>query len=317
MDNMDHVKLGKTGITISTIGAGTWQWGDHSLWQYGKSHSENDIREAFFTSVESGIHLFDTAESYGTGASERYLGKYVNDQGIAEDKNLIIATKMFPFPWRLRKKEVIRAARASLQRLQIAKIDLFQMHFPTPPIPIETWMEGMADAVREGFIRAVGVSNYSMQQMIRAQGKLNQFGIPLASNQVIYNLLNRSVEKNGLLARCKENGITLIAYSPLAKGMLTGKYTPENRPPGLRGRMYHRNFLQSIQPLLALMREIGDGQGHKTIAQVALNWVISKGAVAIPGAKNSRQARDNAGAMGWRLTPDEINALDLASDQLR
>jgi aryl-alcohol dehydrogenase-like predicted oxidoreductase len=315
MDSQDRINLGKTGIIISTIGAGTWQWGDQMLWQYGKSHSESDIKEAFLSSVGSGVNFFDSAESYGMGASERHLGKYIQEQRIEfENTKLIVATKMFPFPWRLAKKDVIRAARRSLQRLGIQSIDLFQMHFPTPPIPIETWMDGMANALESGLIRAVGVSNYSIEQMVRAQNALSKREIPLASNQVIFNLLNRSVEKNGLLDKCVENGITLIAYSPLGKGMLTGTYTPENLPPGLRGRMYSPNYIQRIQPLLGLMREIGAGHNNKTITQVALNWVISKGAVAIPGAKNPRQALDNAGAMGWRLTPDEVSALDHASD---
>jgi aryl-alcohol dehydrogenase-like predicted oxidoreductase len=133
---------------------------------------------------------------------------------------------------------------------------------------------------------------------------------------VEYHLLNRKVERNGVLARCRELGVTLIAYSPLGRGLLTGKYTPEARPKGLRGLLTGRARLAAIQPLLTLMREIGQGHGGKTTSQVALNWLMVKGVVPIPGAKSGRQARDNAGALGWRLSEAETAALDEASMKL-
>jgi aryl-alcohol dehydrogenase-like predicted oxidoreductase len=120
------------------------------------------------------------------------------------------------------------------------------------------------------------------------------------------------VERNGVLERCRELGVTLIAYSPLAKGMLTGKYTPENRPPGLRRRLFHPADLAAMQPLIRLMRETG-----RPPSEVALNWLLSKGVVPIPGAKNARQAEENAAALGWRLSPDEVAALDQASAKLQ
>jgi aryl-alcohol dehydrogenase-like predicted oxidoreductase len=132
----------------------------------------------------------------------------------------------------------------------------------------------------------------------------------LASNQVEYNLLNRKVERNGVLNRCRELGVTLIAYSPLAKGMLTGKYSPEIRPPGLRRRLFHPTDLAAMQPLIGLLRELGSAHEARTPAQVALNWLLCKGVVPIPGAKNARQAADNAAALGWRLSATELVALD-------
>jgi aryl-alcohol dehydrogenase-like predicted oxidoreductase len=110
--------------------------------------------------------------------------------------------------------------------------------------------------------------------------------------------------------------VTLIAYSPLAKGLLTGKYTPENPPAGTRGRLFRPDYLARIQPLIGLLREIGAGHEGKNPNQVALNWTISKGTLPIPGAKNARQAQENAGALGWRLTADEVAALDTASDRV-
>jgi aryl-alcohol dehydrogenase-like predicted oxidoreductase len=139
----------------------------------------------------------------------------------------------------------------------------------------------------------------------------------LVSNQVQYNLLHREPERDGLLDLCRDLDITLIAYSPLAMGVLTGKYTPENPPSGIRGRRYKRQFLTQIQPLIALLVEIGQAHGGKIPAQVALNWLMCKGAVPIPGAKNARQAEENVGALGWRLADEEVAALDAASEAIQ
>jgi aryl-alcohol dehydrogenase-like predicted oxidoreductase len=144
---------------------------------------------------------------------------------------------------------------------------------------------------------------------------LSKRGVPLASNQVNYSLLNRNVEKNGLLKACKELGVTLIAYSPIAKGVLTGKYTTEITPPGMRENSYDKERLTQVQPLIRLMREIGQAHNDKSPPQVALNWLICKGAVPIPGAKNGHQAHENAGALGWRLTDEEVTALDETSSK--
>jgi aryl-alcohol dehydrogenase-like predicted oxidoreductase len=151
-------------------------------------------------------------------------------------------------------------------------------------------------------------------QMQRAYTILSKYNLPLASNQVEYHLLNRTVEKNGLLDRCKELGVRLIAYSPLAKGLLTGKYTPETPPPGLRARQ-PMGRMKALPSLIAEMSEIGKGHESKTPSQVALNWLICKGTLPIPGAKNVKQAEENAGALGWRLTAEEVRALDNTSDK--
>ncbi|MEJ2600612.1 MAG: aldo/keto reductase [Anaerolineales bacterium] len=189
-------------------------------------------------------------------------------------------------------------------------VDLYQIHWPFPPIPIETWAEGLADAIEMGLTRAVGVSNFNEEQMRRAYSTLAARGVHLSSNQVEFNLLRRKVELNGLLKACRDLGVTLIAYSPLAQGSLTGKYSPDKPPPGLRGRRYPRSYLERIQPLLRRMEEIGAVHGEKTQAQVAINWCICKGTVPIPGAKTSQQANENASSFGWRLDADEVAALD-------
>ncbi len=291
------------------LGLGAWSWGDRMVWNYGKGFTDADIELGFKISLENGVYFVDTAEIYGNGRSERLLGQFLK----RTETPVIVATKFFPLPWRWTASSVTRALRASLERLEIDRVDLYQIHFPSPIVPVETYVEGLAAAHRLGLTRAVGVSNYDKNQMQRAYTVLSKYEIPLASNQVEYHLLNRTVEKNGLLARCQELGIRLIAYSPLAMGLLTGKYTPENPPPGMRGAKY-ANVLKEMQPLLRLMTEIGQDWGGKVAAQVAINWCICKGTLPIPGAKNVAQAQLNAGSAGWRLTPEQIKALDHVSD---
>jgi aryl-alcohol dehydrogenase-like predicted oxidoreductase len=303
------ITLGNTDIQIPMMGVGTWAWGGRSYWGFGQDYNEADVRGAFEECLEQGINFFDTAEIYGSGKSELLLGKFAG----STDQPVVIATKFWPFPWRLWKGRLITALQGSLERLRMDQVDLYQVHMPFPPIPIETWAEGLAEAVDKGLARAVGVSNYDISKMRRAQSVLAAHGIPLASNQVEYSLLNREVEFNGLLAACKDAQVTLIAYSPLEQGLLTGKYTPDNPPPGIRGFRYRSSLLQRIQPLIHLMREVGDLHGGKTLAQVAINWTICKGAVPIPGAKNVHQARENIGALGWYLSDDEVKGLDDAS----
>jgi aryl-alcohol dehydrogenase-like predicted oxidoreductase len=291
------------------MGLGAWAWGDKSMWNYGHGYTDADIEQAFQTSLAAGINLIDTAEVYGSGRSERLTGSLLKTTGTS----ILIATKFMPFPWRLGRNELMHALDHSLERLGLDHVDLYQIHWPFPPMPVEFWVEQLALAVRSGKTRTAGVSNYNKTQMQRTITILSKYNIPLASNQVEYHLLNRTVEKNGLLDRCKELGVRLIAYSPLAKGLLTGKYTSQNPAPGLRSTKFAR-VQKELPKLIALMTEIGQGHGGKIPAQVALNWLICKGTLPIPGAKTGKQAEQNAGALGWRLTAEEVKALDDASD---
>lgn len=310
--DFERVALGATNLRISPLGTGAWQWGDTMFWQYDQSGAgDAAIETAFQASLAHGINFFDTAEIYGRGQSERLLSQFIERAGWP----VVVASKFFPYPWRLKRADLLRALRSSLQRLGLAQLDLYQIHWPSPWMPLETWMDGLADAVEAGLVRAVGVSNYNVEQTQRAHTALARRGIPLASNQVEYSLWQRKPETSGLLEMCRQLNITLIAYSPLAQGLLTGKYSPANPPGGARSVRYRRD-LARVQPLTATLHAIGAAHG-KTPAQVALNWLICKGTVPIPGARNARQARDNAGAMGWRLAADEVATLDRAAEQAK
>lgn len=293
------------------MGLGAWSWGDRAVWQYGRGYTQESVREAFRNSVSEGIQFVDTAEVYGGGRSERLLGQFIAES----DQPVLVATKFFPMPWRVRRNSIPAALRASLGRLRLESAALYLIHWASPLWSIERMMEGMALCVEASLTRTVGVSNFDQSYMLRAYSTLARHNIPLAANQVHYSLLNRHVEKNGLLARCVELGVRVIAYSPLEMGLLTGKYGPNTPPPGNRGTRYS-HMLPRIGPLLKLMTEIGQDHGGKANSQVALNWVIRKGAMPIPGAKNADQALQNVGALGWELTDEEMAKLDEVSDQV-
>jgi aryl-alcohol dehydrogenase-like predicted oxidoreductase len=302
-------KAERSSLNSIRMGLGAWSWGDRVVWQYGRGFGPLDVGQAFSASIAEGIGLVDTAEVYGSGRSERLLGELIAQAEVRP----LIATKFFPWPWKFSRESFQSALRASLGRLHLPAVDLYQVHRPTPLINPETLMQWMADSVEAGLVQWVGVSNFGQRDMLRAYSELARRKLMLASNQLHFSLLSREVERNGLLARCNELGVRLIAYSPLEMGLLTGKYDLSHPPPGNRALRY-ANILGRIQPLLKLMTDIGQDHGGKSNAQVALAWVLAKGALPIPGAKNAAQAIDNAGALSWSLGEKEVQLLDLASD---
>lgn len=306
------VQLGSSDLQVSPLGIGTWAWGDRMYWGYGKGYTNSDLRTAFEIGVGAGVTFFDTAEVYGLGQSERLLGDFAR----SATRPVVIASKFYPFPWRLSPHQFRSALRASLKRLGVERVDLYYIHWPLGPRPIDVWVSALANVVEMGLARAAGVSNFNVEQMRRAHAILSERGIPLAANQVHYSLLHREPERSGLLDACRELGVSLVAYSPLESGLLTGKYTADNLP---RSRM-RRSFInmtpervEAAQPLLNLLREISESHG-KTPAEVALNWTICKDTIPIPGAKNARQATANVAALGWQLTNDEVATLDQVSE---
>ncbi len=314
----DHrTTLGLTDVGVPRMGVGAMTWGDPSgrarwtpakLAYGGGPASRDEEQRAFDASVAAGATLFDTAEMYGAGASERRVGE------LAHGRDVLIATK-FPPSMLSRADAMPRALERSLELLQRTNVDLYMHHFPTRRVSIPDLMRLMADAVEQGKVRAVGVSNYSASQMRLAHAVLAERGVPLASNQVEYSLLHRQPETDGVVEACRELGITLIANQPLANGALTGKYLSGPRPTGFRRFMprFRGQQRAATGPVVALLREIAEAHG-RTPAQVALRWLIENDIVLpIPGAKNSRQAADNAGALTLTLTPAEIEALDRAT----
>ncbi|HEY8597029.1 MAG TPA: aldo/keto reductase [Thermomicrobiales bacterium] len=307
------ITLGRSGITTAPLGVGTWAWGEQRFWGYGQEYGREDVAAAFAASVATGVTLFDTAEIYGQGESERIVGDLARQSAAP----IVVATKFAPLPWRMGARTVRQALDASLNRLGMASIELYQIHFPYSLISIEALMDALADAVADGKVRAVGVSNYSAEQTKRAHEALARRGVPLATNQIQYSLLARKPEADGTLAACRALGVTVIAYSPLAQGLLTGKYlTGSTAPVGLRSWQpaFRPQRLRRLSGLLDLIKGIGEDHGGKTPAQVALNWLIQQeGVLPIPGAKTASQATSNAGALGWALRPAEVEALALAS----
>jgi aryl-alcohol dehydrogenase-like predicted oxidoreductase len=304
------ITLGQNGPAVVPLCVGTWAWGDKLFWNYGSNYGATEVEAAFKTSLDAGVNFFDTAEVYGNGLSEELLGQFIKKT----TQPVQIATKFGPLPWRLTGKSVSEALSASLKRLQVEQITLYQVHWPFSfLLSQETLMNALADEVKQGRIQAVGVSNYTSEQMREAHKILANRGVPLAANQVRYSLLSRQVEKQGIVSTARELGVKILAYSPLAQGLLTDKYTPQEQPSGARkfDSRFSESGIKKIELVMSTLRKMGKKR-DRTPAQVALNWLICQnGVIPIPGAKNAKQAAENAGALGWNLSQDEVNQLEL------
>jgi aryl-alcohol dehydrogenase-like predicted oxidoreductase len=313
------MRLGRSDLEVSSVGTGTWQWGGAFYWGYGRSYTDADLTAAYAASIENGINWFDTAEIYGRGRSELILGRHVNgsipgDQTTSSSTKPLIATKFFPYPWRFHRSSFRRALKASLKRLNTESIDIYQIHFPFRPRSFEYWVDALADAAQDGLVKAVGVSNFSAEQTKCAHELLDRKGIVLATNQVGYSLLNRKIESNGILETCRDLNVSVISYGPLAEGLLTGKYRPDNPPPFMRKWRWARKRLKMLPPLISLMSDIASAHDASP-SQVALNWLMRRGTLPIPGAKSAMQAKDNAVSMTWSLSNGEFEALNAATER--
>ena len=311
---MENITLGQNGPSVTPLCIGTWAWGDKLFWNYGDGYGPEQLEAAFTAALEAGINFFDTAEIYGLGLSEELLGQFMQKA----QQPVQMATKFGPLPWRFTGQSVSDALTDSLKRLQVARVELYQVHWPfTFFLSQETLMNTLADEVKQGRIGSVGVSNYSASQMREAQQILAARGVPLAVNQVRYSLLTRQIETNGILATARELGVTILAYSPLAQGLLTGKYTPDRAetPGGARkiDPRFSKEGLQKIAPVISLLNTLGE-KYDRTPAQVALNWLIAQGnVIPIAGVKTAQHVKQNAGALGWSLNTDEIGQLEQVS----
>jgi aryl-alcohol dehydrogenase-like predicted oxidoreductase len=315
---MTHASITLPGTTIAIppLGLGTWAWGDKATWGmggYDADLSERTIREAWDASLDAGVTFIDTAELYGNGESERIIGRLLaEDRAANRGTTPILATKFFPAPWKLNvKSALLGSLRASVERLGVEQVHLYQIHGPISLRGHGALADALAAGHEAGLLAAIGVSNYSIQEMRAIERELRARGLRLATNQIEFSLLRRSPESSGLIAACRELGVVPLAYSPIGQGRLTGKYSAANPPPGKRGFSAHA--MELVDAVVAELRRIGAQHDGHTPSQVALNWLIAKGAVPIPGAKNRKQAEENAGALGWSLSEAEVAALDACS----
>jgi aryl-alcohol dehydrogenase-like predicted oxidoreductase len=304
---MEHRRIGSSDLSVSAVGMGTWQWGSRRYWRYGKDYGREDIKATIDKAVEIGIDFIDTAEVYGGGISERLIGELV-----PKDK-FTIASKFNPL--HLASSHIIGRAERSIQRLQVKSIDLYQIHWHNPTLSLRGLMKNMEKLVRDGKIRAIGVSNFGVGTLDESRSFLSRCDI--ASNQVRYNLLHRNPEESGMLDYCRKEKLSIIAWSPLEQGILAGKWKSKAEVRGGRriNRYYRGANFERAQTLVETLREVSAAHG-KTAAQGALAWLIrNPEIIVIPGARSPKQAEDNAGAAGWSFIAAELKKLDDAYAQ--
>jgi len=296
-----------------TLAIGTWAWSPSATWgkEAGANTDEATNGEAFKAAIDAGLTFFDTAEVYGE--SEERIGRYLEALPPDERSKIAIASKYIPLPWHLRSSNVVSHLKTSLEKLKMNKMDLYQIHGPALSVrSVETWAHGLADALEANLCDQVGVSNYNSEQVRRTKAVLESRGHKLASNQIEYSLLKRRPETSGLIGKCAEMGVAILAYSPLAMGRLTGKvYAAADT----KERWFARGGYTETQleALLKELRRIGATHGDATPAQVSLAWTIAKGTVPIAGAKTAKQAKENVAASQIVLSADEVAALDALS----
>jgi aryl-alcohol dehydrogenase-like predicted oxidoreductase len=319
--NIKKRQLGRTGIEITPIGLGTWQLAggkgfDALVWQGVSDEATNEIIKA---AMDGGINWFDTAEAYGMGRSEQRLAAALQQAG-ARDEDVVIATKWFP---------AMRTAgslgRTIVRRRRCLKpyaIGLYQIHQAIALSTPKAQMDAMAELVELGLIRCAGVSNFPAWMIKKAHAALAAHGIPLASNQIKVSLLDRHIETSGVLKTCKELGMTVISWSPLEMGVLTGKFHADpsllkDRPIGRR--LYMERQMKRSRELIAGLEEIASANGVSA-SVVALSWLVNfygETVVAIPGASKVTQVEQNLMANQLKLTDKEMDRLDRLSSSFR
>lgn len=297
-----------TAKKVSKIGLGTWQFGA-SEWGYGEQYAQQEARAIVRRALNLGVTLFDTAEIYGSGRSERILGQALGD----DRRSVFLSTKVFPI---VPGAFVVRhRATASAHRLGVPRLDLYQAHWPNPLVGDGTIMRGMRSLQRAGLVSEVGVSNYSLARWRAAENALSS---RVLSNQVEYSLVHRSPERD-LLPFAEAHGRVIIAFSPLAQGLLSGRYHTASRPADrvrATSPHFHPENLERTSGLIAVLREVADAHSA-TPAQVALAWIIHQPAVvAIPGASSVRQLESNVAAAEIELADDEYQALHAVSARI-
>lgn len=313
-------RLGKTDLLVSPIGLGVMELsgGGGLLGRMYPVIPQEEKNAIIKAAVDGGINFFDTAEMYGAGVSEESLANGLKAAGIA-DKDVIIETKWQPI---LRTaNNISKTIDDRLRFLGGYSISNYMIHQPMSFSSPEAEMNAMADLVEAGKIKSVGVSNFNPARMRRAYAALDKRGLPLALNQVRYSLIHREIETDGTLETARELGVTIVAYTPLGSGILSGKYhkNPEllEQKTGLRKNLLKRK-IERTRMLIAALDEIAVTH-DVTVAQVALNWVIhfnGEIVVTIPGATKVWQAQESAGAMNFVLSANELEKIDQISRKL-
>lgn len=359
IEDKDRVKIGT--LDVPRLGIGTISWGLRGFGGIAdwiertvlrSTGAVNSAEAVMLASLYKGIDFFDTAERYGNSFSTAIGGGYGETEELIArtllqvNAKAIVATKFTPTPWRTTVQSVVEACEASRERLGVDVIDLYQIQMPDIVQPFaqvpfapkewsepkdEIYWEGLAECYKRGIVANVGVSNYGPTLVRRAHAFLKARGVPLASNQISYSLLYRNEGAQATVDTCRELGITVLAYFPLAMGILTGKWKSDDLyrqmgvgPVGepVNPELTGKSTLEQLEiakvaaqsaPLLRELETIAEARG-KMVPQVALNWIICKGAVPIPGARTASQVVSNAGSLGWRLSSDEVQRLEAAAD---
>ena len=314
-------QLGKTDIEVTPIGLGAMEFaGGRGFFKFMLGPVEPEVQdEVIKVALDSGMNLIDTAEIYGSGYSECSVSRGLQAAGQTPG-DVVITTKWFPMMKRA--KSMRKSVAKSTERLSPYPIDLYLVHMPFSVSSVKTQMDEMADLVESGMISAVGISNFSKDRMIKAHEALAERGIPLATNQVNFSLLKRGIEFNGTLEAAKELGVTIMAYTPLSQGVLTGKLhsNPEllEVMPRMRRSRVGR-YLKKTEKLVETLETIAL-EHNATAAQVTLSWTTNyhgDTVIAIPGASKTYQAKQNAGAMRISLSSEQMETISSLSLDLK
>ncbi|KAI8066448.1 NADP-dependent oxidoreductase domain-containing protein [Gongronella butleri] len=296
-------------LQVPPLAIGTWQFGDTTYWGWTPK-AVKDAHEAFDLAHQLGLTFFDTAEVYGKGESEREIGKFRASYDAAELDKQVIATKFMPYEERTQFPDVLLSAlKDSLDRLGMTKGDLYQIHAPIHPASIEVVGNALADAVAAGLVKAVGVSNYDADEIRTMHATLKARGVPLASNQVSFSLIRTSPLKTGLIKVCHDLGVAILAYSPIGMGLLTGKFGYKGPWPEARNRLFSSLDSDQLKLLLETIKDLS-AKYNTTQVAIALNWTIVKGTIPLAGVRTAEHVGQNAKALGFRLAPDDVAALD-------
>lgn len=288
------------------FGVGTWAWGDRLLWGYGRDYNRDDLSAAFRRYLNDGVRFFSTSPAFGEGDSERILGEF----NAQTQLDLLIATKYVPRLWHLRRTDFMESLKQSMLRLRVNKLDILEICPPIGRMTISRLADCAAEALELGLVDQVGLSGFDAHQIDAFNEALSRFGYSIACLETPYNLLDRSIEKNGVLDICHGLNIAVLAQQPLAMGLLTGKYDADAPASGSRRQLMLRYHTPRLDILLRTMNHIGLENNGKNCTQVALNWIARKGVIPIPGTKSLAQAIENAQTPSWRISPEQTALLD-------